>query len=678
LKRALPAYQGDDPYVFVSYSHRDESSAMAEVNWLQQHGINVWYDEGIAAGTEWREELAQSISGAAAFVYYVTPGSAASENCRKEVNFAVDRGKPIFAVHLEETTLPDGLDLAIADRQAILQHDVGQTEGRRKLLERLSETVDAQAPSPLPVPRSKNRLGWTTSAVFVVAVVVAAIVAVWRDDPGGDPETRLSVAVLPFETNGEVGRADPFSMGLQEAILGELNGLQQCGFVDCFDIRVASSAASTPFAGSSRDPREISEVLDVGYLLRGQVRHLGDQVQVSAELVRGSDATQLWSRRYDDVDDSSFDAQERLAVNIAHLTSNVMGFDVDDQIMLDLPAFQGVRPEAIAHFMDSMDQYRGAELEGAGSTQLRIQMLYRAIEADPEFPLPYIHLAALFGYRLGLPLEEARTIVWEALDKVEAIGRGNASIERAQAHFMLDLDYAAAERVVDETLSGSPRWEVYHHLWLAFIAMREGRKDDGFTHLRSVRSLQAGFEEGWVMGFTAWLYVIAGDYDRAITITDRGLIITEGNGIGRGLMRRSRLVAMYHLGRVDQAEQLFAEMRQSEKPVVTAAAHAWLGQPDRARQILEESRGQSLANRSFFEALAHVVLGDHDSAFEALESAVKDHEQLTIDSLRLWAYWDPLRDDLRFQGLLDLLDGLETNTDAYETARAIQSDRTTP
>ena len=46
----LPAYDGDESYLFVSYSHEDGDLVYAEIRWLQDQGCNVWWDEGISPG----------------------------------------------------------------------------------------------------------------------------------------------------------------------------------------------------------------------------------------------------------------------------------------------------------------------------------------------------------------------------------------------------------------------------------------------------------------------------------------------------------------------------------------------------------------------------------------------------------------------------------------------------
>jgi TIR domain len=142
MDRPFPAYKGDAPYIFVSYSHKDGSSVYSELTWINAQDVNIWYDEGIEAGTEWREELAAAIKNAGLFLYFVTPASVQSENCRKEVSFAVDQKIPIIAVHLVPTRLPDGLNLTLSDRQAVLKHEIPEREYREKLLSRISSYLE--------------------------------------------------------------------------------------------------------------------------------------------------------------------------------------------------------------------------------------------------------------------------------------------------------------------------------------------------------------------------------------------------------------------------------------------------------------------------------------------------------------------------------------------------------
>lgn len=47
LEQPAPTYQGEEPFVFVSYSHQNEELVYREIRWLQDQDVNVWYDTQI-------------------------------------------------------------------------------------------------------------------------------------------------------------------------------------------------------------------------------------------------------------------------------------------------------------------------------------------------------------------------------------------------------------------------------------------------------------------------------------------------------------------------------------------------------------------------------------------------------------------------------------------------------
>ena len=55
-------YEGKEPYIFISYSHKDMSKVFRIIRRLQDEGYRVWYDEGIDPATEWDENIAQHIA----------------------------------------------------------------------------------------------------------------------------------------------------------------------------------------------------------------------------------------------------------------------------------------------------------------------------------------------------------------------------------------------------------------------------------------------------------------------------------------------------------------------------------------------------------------------------------------------------------------------------------------
>lgn len=135
----IPAYDGDGPYIFVSYAHSDHEIVFPEIKRLNDLGYNVWYDEGITPGNEWPEEIAAAVGKCSVFIVMVTPNSVSRINVRNEINYALseENPKPFIAVHLQETRLEGGLKLQIGSKQAIHKYDMSDDEFEYKLVKAL-------------------------------------------------------------------------------------------------------------------------------------------------------------------------------------------------------------------------------------------------------------------------------------------------------------------------------------------------------------------------------------------------------------------------------------------------------------------------------------------------------------------------------------------------------------
>ncbi len=106
------------PYVFISYAHKD-SDVLPCIEEMKKSGINLWYDDGIEAGSEWPEFIAQKVVECDKFVLFVSNAYLNSQNCRRELNFAISRKKEILSVFIEEVSLSPGMEMQLGSYQAI-------------------------------------------------------------------------------------------------------------------------------------------------------------------------------------------------------------------------------------------------------------------------------------------------------------------------------------------------------------------------------------------------------------------------------------------------------------------------------------------------------------------------------------------------------------------------------
>lgn len=100
-----------------------------------------------------------------------------------------------------------------------------------------------------------------------------------------------SIAVLPFRSLSDGTDAALFAEGVAEEIIIEL--ARESG------LKVVSRASSFQTGAPGTDPAEIAGRLDVGFVLTGSSRILGDKVRLTAQLLHAGSGRAAWAERYD-------------------------------------------------------------------------------------------------------------------------------------------------------------------------------------------------------------------------------------------------------------------------------------------------------------------------------------------------------------------------------------------
>lgn len=136
------AYEGDRPFVFVSYSHTDRLQVYPIIDYLNKTGIKVWYDEGIPVSEDWKSSIVDNLERCSAFLVFITPRIIDSEYVRKEISFALKKNKLFFSVYLKETELPSKLEFEIGDIQFMKKYLMSEFEFYNKLSNMLKSAIN--------------------------------------------------------------------------------------------------------------------------------------------------------------------------------------------------------------------------------------------------------------------------------------------------------------------------------------------------------------------------------------------------------------------------------------------------------------------------------------------------------------------------------------------------------
>ena len=472
--------------------------------------------------------------------------------------------------------------------------------------------------------------------LLVVAVALVALALGWYfrghndappstahvSDPSG--ATRLpspvashaipSIAVLPFVDMSQAGDQAYFSDGLSEELLNLLAQLPQ--------LRVIARTSSFSFKGREVDVATIARALNVGHVLEGSVRKSGNTLRITAQLIRTSDSSHLWSQTYDRQLTDVFKVQDEIAAAVV------------DALKVQLLPTQSLATRPHSANPDAYDQFLiGRQFNTRGTEpdwHRAIAAFGKAITLDPGYAPAYAELASAQGVladakgdtagmqaslrsadiaiRLAPALPDgyvARAIDrmtfnhdWRGaeadIDKALALDAGDATVQFAQARLMVSLgrlpEAIAAARKSTQLDPLSPRaWADLGRYLNADHQLQAGREAIQRALEISPESKYASFH----LGETALLEDKPQDALRAFAGS-----IDSGYGLAGIAMAR------HSLGQdkesLEAMRQQIARFAQSGAYQI-AEAYAWRGEKDEAFHWLDRAYAQRDGGLAFIK-----------------------------------------------------------------------------
>ncbi len=632
--KPIAPYQGDEPYIFVSYSHQDASAVHAELLHMRDHGFNVWYDEGISPGFAWRDELAHAIDRSSLFLFFVTNHSINSDNCLKELNYALSRDRPLLVVHLEPTDLPPGLALSLSDRQAIFHHELSSGAYTQKFTDAVAKLLNV-------APKSAPKRAWrypstkliTIAAVSALTVAIVTGALLFQQPPAAAID---SIAVLPFENGSDDPEGEYLSDGITVGLINSLSKLN--------GLRVVPRGIAFAYKGRDLDLRTIARELGVRALVTGRISEIGDTLVISAELIDATRVQQLWGEQY-----------TRKVTDVLAVQKELVGAIID-QLALSLtpeeltrltdPATQN--PEAYRLYLKSKYHIFRVTAE---SLDKGVAYAQAAIELDPEFALAHVALsqAQMTRAYLGrIPWADggriSRAAAQRALELDDSLSEVHVELGFVAHHF--DWDWRGAEtafrRAIELDADNADGWQ-----GLAEALLSQGRVPPALA--AATRAVETAPLEPNLTQFLGQVLIHARRYEESLATIHQALEIEPDHILAR-IGVTSALSLMGRHNEAIAAAQDYVEWSGGDPE--TSSLLAWIyveaGNPDRARTILGNSNP---ARSSITRARALKATGEADAAFEILE------RMFDVRNRRLlWFSTHPgndvFRDDPRYEDLI--------------------------
>nr|MDO8112775.1 toll/interleukin-1 receptor domain-containing protein [Candidatus Sigynarchaeota archaeon] len=145
------AYEGNDPFIFISYSHADMDLVFPEIRRMHDEGYRIWYDQGIKPSEEWMKEIVKAINKSIFFVLFVSPAIVDSIYVKMEISWALKNRKPFLAIFLNDTKLPDEISFQIDMFQHLFKYKVPEAFYREGIAKALPKEAIAVAKPKEPI-----------------------------------------------------------------------------------------------------------------------------------------------------------------------------------------------------------------------------------------------------------------------------------------------------------------------------------------------------------------------------------------------------------------------------------------------------------------------------------------------------------------------------------------------
>jgi serine/threonine protein kinase/Tfp pilus assembly protein PilF len=459
------------------------------------------------------------------------------------------------------------------------------------------------------------------------------------------PETKKTVAVLPFKLIGAADATDEFlSVGLADALIMRFSNVQK------FIVRPTSVVLA--FGNAKIDPFEAGRQLDAEYVVDGTIRRVGDRIRVTAQLLNVSESATAWSFPFDEKYTDVLALEDSISEKVAK--SILPQFSGEDAVLLSKRGTND--PNAFEAFMKGRFHWNSMTAEGFAKA---IKFYEEAVALDPNYALAYVSIAEYYihlGIQCLMPFAECSERAKEVAEKAVKSDPtlADAYVALGFAKMNADYDWQAGLENYERAVEINPN-SVLAHFWLETYYIQNRRYAEALAELEKALAIEPKLLVLWHN--LAWVYFNCGRFEDSIKIHQQ---IIETNA-AYPFANLSYSWVLCRAGRFDEAiEQARKGARLApENPMYLcglANAFAAAGKNTEAQRILSDLA--QISNEKYVSpymlATVYVSLGDKDTALGLLKNAAEIRDTWIV-WLGVNPQFDVLRDDARYKEILRLI-----------------------
>ena len=477
------------------------------------------------------------------------------------------------------------------------------------------------------------------TAAFAAAFVGLAAGGWWLASELSSPTYELLAVLPPTDLTGDPEQSHLVT-GVHDGLISELAGA---------GVRMIARSSVMQFADGDTPVRDIAETLGAGAVVEVTFNRIADSVRLDVRLVDGVTEELVWFSTYGgDVGDVPTLFREATSAIIDEI-----GFDVSADMADRLAASAEVDPVAYDAYLRGITRMESFAPEQG---ELALLDFERALEADPDFALPYTGISQVWGQRRVLGLvapAEAEPHQRAALARALELDSMNAQVHAglAQQSFGTDRDFVASEAAYRRALEINPSNVRALTFYSQFLTAM-GRADEASQYIERALELDP------VNVFTQAMYgsqlALAARYEESLVQLDEAVRRLPALA---GFANWIRMGSLYQLGRREESVQVFAGFFNAlgdEEAASTLTRASAEGGPDRAFVAIGDllaTRSEDRFVRPMQVAHSYARGGRFEEAFAWVERGfeVNDHEVPWIGA----APWpEEIRADPRFEAAL--------------------------
>ena len=245
-----------------------------------------------------------------------------------------------------------------------------------------ADAVEIQKKENIKKAATKRKGIFAISAILILAVALSGYFFIYKKQKPASNNIDVlekSIAVLPFVNMSSDPQQEYFSDGLSEELINMFTTLR--------GLRVIGRTSSFAFKGKNEDLRSIGKKLNVEYLLEGSVRKSENLLRITAQLIKTSDGSHIWSSTFEKEMSNIFEIQDQISSSVTEaLKVTLLSDNINRQ--------KNINPEAYNDFLKGRFYYENSA-DRKNTERAAIQFKY-AIAKDSAFALPWTYLSMCY------------------------------------------------------------------------------------------------------------------------------------------------------------------------------------------------------------------------------------------------------------------------------------------